>query len=226
MKKLQLNILLLVLVLVFGCATTSRVQAQDISYKKGRHVKDKVEVRELVRTEYKIDLLKFSKKYCYFRIKKIEFREKLVTPLYQEIQVTKTKVYDPSGGEMLADIIGIPFIPMRVFIGGDAAGTHINFDKRPTGRLLEGKMRVDGVVRGSPGYVSDALISLRMNGNRVKGSLVLENGLLKIPSKIIADRYLMDSKVDIEIKGTDFKFGTALNKDFLEKVLRVVYGLD
>lgn len=223
MKRIGLRILAAVLLVVFS----QDAIAQKVHYKKGRLVENRIESGGLVRTDFGVDLLTIAKDYCGFRISYVQFRERLVTPLFQEIRVTETEVYDPSAGELLADIISIPFIPIKALIGQKAAGTHWKIDKVFTGRLIKGETRTDGLVEGLPEMLSGASISLMVNRFSIEQGFVSDShGILRIPSEIIAEAYLVDGLVDMQFQTQTFRFEKAMDKKDLERILKQVYRLD
>jgi hypothetical protein len=210
------------LLLTFAaCATPS----QNIYYKKGKHIRDRIEPGAIDHFEYKVDFLEnaSTKEYCYFRIKYIECRQKMVTPLYQNIRVTETESYSPNTAELISDTI---FFPLTILIGGKFDGEHTKVDKSPTGNLVEGETKTDGIIRMPDKPLSNTTFHVRANERSLDSEKTDSQGILRIPLKPIVDCYLIDKKVKLNLRTQDINLSKTLPIDFLEKALNLVYELD
>ena len=220
-RNLKLSILGLVLVLSLGCATTKTSGDREVSFNRGKHVEDKIEPGAFIRNEYKVDVVKISKKYCWFRIEYFEIRAKIVTPLYEEIMKVRTYYYDPTTGEFLADIIGLP---LRILINERPAGSKSDVQKNPTGRLIEGQPKIDGFIKVGPKPVSENIFDVSINDRFLKGYYKTDSdGMVKVPAKPIADYYLMKNRVRIDF-GSEISVN--LRESDLEMILKGVYGFE
>lgn len=215
--KLKHRILFCFLFLGYSCV--SLAESLDVEYKKGRYLKDKIELGSVVKTDYDIKILKKGKQHCVFKISYVKFHKKLVTPVYEEIMVVKKWVYNPSPNEMFADIITAPLN----ILSGSWAGKHLDIQKNPTGRLIKGKTKVDGVIKGVIETPQEAKLSILVND--FKFSRHIFNGFVKVPSKLIADEYLKNEKVEVGFVFGDDLAIKNLDEQSLERILNLVYGL-
>ena len=212
---MRLKLSLLTILFVFSCASHQTAYG-DIKYRKGSRLPDKIEIGAITRVEYKLSVAKTFGKYCYLQIERKEYRKKLVTPLYEEVQVIRRWVYDPKPNELIADIIGAPLN----ILSGNWAGNHVDTQKIPTGRAIKGRTQVRGEVEVRCKTPPEALRSLTVNKEGFR--VILDKGFVKIPLKLIADEYLMKGRVEIRLTENRKRFGIELSKDYLEEVLKGV----
>jgi hypothetical protein len=199
--------------------------SQNVYYAKGRHITDRIEPGHLDHIDYEIDLLQegLSLGYCYFGITYIECRKKRVTALYENVEVTETESYSPNTAEFIADVISFP---LKILIAEKLEGTHREIDKRLTGSLVEGETRTNGLVSMPPQALSNVPFSVTLNGKSLRGVYETDSqGLLKIPAKPIVDYYLMDKRVDVNLRGDGVNISKTLPVDYLDKLLNSIYKL-
>ena len=199
--------------------------SQNIYYKKGRHITDKIEVGPLDHIQYLVQVLqdKPFPEYCCFRLTYIESRKKLVTPLYENIEVSETQSYSPNTAELISDTMSFP---LKILVGGRLAGEHIKTNKRVTGSLVPGETKSNGLVRMPPKPLSDTAFHASANGRPLERVYKTDSaGIIRLPAKSILDSYLMDGKVDINLRTHAVDISKSLPPDYLKKMLNLFYKL-
>ena len=210
---------------ISGCSTSKKV-----SYVRGNHINDKVEVGALDHIKYQLQVMEISPHQgdCSIRITYIEYRDKRVTPLYEELKVTKTESYDPNIAELVADTIAFPFYPILNDSGLKLAGYKSDTEKKRIG-LVEGKTRTNGLLEIGPKPLANKIIAVHINGQQLeKASATDREGIINIPAKAIADAYLTDKRVEVTLKGENgnFTITHVLTQEYLEKALNIAYELN
>lgn len=91
---------------------------------------------------------------------------------------------------------------------------------------VRGPTIINGLVKSSPYELKNTAFEVEINEIPLKQEYETdERGIIKIPLKPIAIRYLVDSKVRIDFYGEDASTFVDIEKDILERILNRFYGL-
>lgn len=220
-------ILLSVVMSIYGCAGSKQVR-----FSKGKHLKDKVQYGETKQVEFILIDAPYNINWneCRFRIKHIAHKEKLITPLFKEKKITDTKSWDPDIFEFILSIVWLPFAILANLFGDDfpPPGYKTHSTSVETGGVIEGKTKINGLVKTEPEYFSERVIRIKLNNERLNGLYKTDyEGQFFISSKIIANEYLMNKTVIVKIMDKDntILVSKELSERYLKKVLNAAYKI-